>query len=59
MVWEAENGSSLTFTGTQISNMSDEGEMNNNKEVFTVFVNLSLKLIICSTTESNETPPRH
>ena len=31
------NGSSLTFTGTQSSNMSDGGTKNNNKEVFMVF----------------------
>ena len=39
MVWGTENGSSLTFAGTQNSNMSDGGAMNNNKEVFIVFVN--------------------
>ena len=38
VVWETENGSSLTFAGTQNSNMSDEGAKNNNKEVFPVFV---------------------
>ena len=38
MVWGTENGSSLTFAGTQNSNMSDEGARNN-KEVFSVFVN--------------------
>ena len=38
VVCETENGSSLTFAGTQDSNMSDEGARNNNKEVFSVFV---------------------
>ena len=38
MVWGTENGNSLTFSGTQNSNMSDEGAKNNNKEVFPVFV---------------------
>ena len=38
MIWEAEHGSSLTFSGTQNSNRSDEGAMNKHKEVFTVFV---------------------
>ena len=37
MVWGTENGSSLTFAGTQNSNKSDGGAMNN-KEVFPVFV---------------------
>ena len=40
MVWGLENGSSLTFAGTQSNNMSDGGAMNNNKEVFSVFVKL-------------------
>ena len=40
MIWGLENGSSLTFAGTQSSNMSDKGAMNNNKEVFIVFVKL-------------------
>ena len=40
MICETENGSSLTFAGTQNSNMSDGGAMNNNKEVFIVFVKL-------------------
>ena len=40
MIWGLENGSSLTFAGTQNSNMSDGGAMNNNKEVFIVFVKL-------------------
>ena len=39
MICETENGSSLTFAGTQNSNMSDGGAMNNNKDVFPVFVN--------------------
>ena len=41
MFCETENGSSLTFAGAQSSNMSDVGAMNNNKEVFSVFVNQS------------------
>ena len=39
VVCETENGSSLTFAGAQSSNMSDGGARNNNKEVFSVFVN--------------------
>ena len=38
MVWGTEKVSSLTFAGTQNSNMSDGGAKNNNKEVFSVFV---------------------
>ena len=39
MIYETEKVSSLTFAGTQNSNMSYGGAMNNNKEVFIVFVN--------------------
>ena len=40
MVCETEKVSSLTFEGTQSSNMSDGGARNNNKVVFIVFVKL-------------------
>ena len=46
MVWGTEKVSSLTFAGTQSNNMSDEGAMNNNKEVFSVFVTQPLQTLI-------------